>query len=1070
MPEKKQDKEGLTGLMTRRPVAANLLMVFLLVGGLMMSFRIRQEVFPEFQLDLVTVTVPYPGAGPEEVEKGIVEAVEEEVRGLDGVKKVSSTASEGVGFVVIELMEGTNANKALQDIKNAVDGITTFPEDAERPLVQLATTRHQVISLVLFGDVPRHAMRDLAERARDELLSRKNITLVDLAGVRPMEISIEVPRDTLRRYGLTLEQVARTIRASALELPGGGVRTRSGEVLLRVYERRDWGSQFRNIPVISRPDGSRVLLGDIATIEDGFAETDDSAWFNGKPAVMLNVYRIGDQTPIDVARTVKEYAADLEKSLPPGVGVATWDDASEIYADRIRLLLKNGTMGLVLVLLLLGTFLETKLAFWVAMGIPTSIIGSLLFLPALGVSLNMISLFAFIITLGIVVDDAIIVGENVYRLRQEGRPFLEAAIAGTRQIAMPVIFSVLTNIVAFLPMFYVPGVMGKIFKVIPAVVIVVFSISLIEALLILPAHLGHSRRSEHRGVFGLLRRVQDRANRGLVWVIERLYRPLAERTLDHRYLAFSTGLALLLLTVGYVKSGRISLIAIPRVESDLAAVNLVLPFGSPASRTRAILVRLEAAANRLMEEYGGRAKVCRGVFTHVGGLARGRGPMSRGGGSGKGHLGTVQIFFIGADRRPFSTQEFVARWRKLTGPVLGVESLVFKSDIGGPSAGAAVNIQLAHRSIATLEAAAADLADRIRQVSGVRDVDDGFSPGKVQWNFRVLPEGRSLGLTALEIGRQVRDAYYGAEALRQQRGRNEVKVMVRYPKADRDRLHSVEDFILRSPLGGEVPLREAASLSPGRAYTSINRVDGRRTVNVTADVFPRSMTTPVLNSILGGHLPEVLQRYPGLTYTLEGERRELRDSMQSLLQGFALAMIAIFAMLAIPFDSYTQPLIVMTSIPFGIVGAVLGHVMMGYNISIISMMGIVALSGVVVNDSLVLIDYTNQCRRRGMSARESLMAAGVRRFRPILLTSVTTFFGLMPMIFETSMQARFLIPMAISLGYGILFATGITLLLVPALYLILEDFHGARDWLGGRSRPVASTADSGPELVADRKI
>ncbi|NOY80467.1 MAG: efflux RND transporter permease subunit [Kiritimatiellaeota bacterium] len=1067
MPEKTEDKEGLTGLMTRRPVAANLLMVFLLVGGLIMSFRIKQEVFPEFQLDLVTVTVPYPGAGPEEVEKGIVEAVEEEVRGLDGVKKVSSTAAEGVGTVVVELMEGTDANKALQDVKNAVDSITTFPEDAERPLIRLATTRHQVISLVLFGDVPRHAMRDLAERVRDELLAKKNITLVDLSGVRPMEIGVEVPRDTLRRYGLTLEQVARTIRASALELPGGGVRTRSGEILLRVYERRDWGSQFRNIPVISRPDGSRVLLGDIATIKDGFAETDDSAWFDGKPAVMLNVYRIGKQTPIDVARTVKEYAADLEKRLPPGVRVAPWDDASEIYADRMRLLLKNGTMGLVLVLLLLGAFLETKLAFWVAMGIPTSVIGSLLFLPIMGVSINMISLFAFIITLGIVVDDAIIVGENVYRLRQEGRPFLEAAIEGTRQIAMPVVFSVLTNIVAFLPMFYVPGVMGKIFKVIPAVVIIVFSISLVEALLILPAHLGHSRRSESRGVFGLLQRLQGWTNRGLGWVIERLYRPAAEQTLAHRYIAFCAGIALLLLTVGYVKSGRISLIAIPRVESDMAAVNLVLPFGSPASRTRAILARLEAAANRLMEEYGGRAKICRGVFAHVGGLASGRGPMARGGGAGVGHLGTVLVLFVGADRRPFSTQEFVARWRKMTGPVAGVESLVFKSDIGGPSAGDAVNIQLAHWNIDTLEAAAADLAGRIRRIGAVRDVDDGFSPGKIQWNFRVLPEGRSLGLTALEIGRQVRNAYYGAEALRQQRGRNEVKVMVRFPKADRDRLHSVENFILRSPLGGEIPLREAATVRPGRAYTVINRVDGRRTVNVTADVFPRSMTSPVLSSLLDGPLPEVLQRYPGLTYSLEGERRELRDSMQSLVQGFCLAMIAIFAMLAIPFDSYSQPLIVMTSIPFGIVGAVLGHVMMGYNISIISMMGIVALSGVVVNDSLVLIDYTNQCRRQGLAAKEALMAAGIRRFRPILLTSVTTFFGLMPMIFETSVQARFLVPMAISLGYGILFATGITLLLVPALYLILEDLHRAHDWLRGRPRSAPGT---GPEIAADRRI
>lgn len=1041
------EKEGLIGLMARRPVIANLMMIFLLVGGLTMSLRIKQEVFPEFQLDLITISVPYPGASPEEVERGIIESIEEEVRGLDGVKKVSASAVEGMGTVTVELLEGTNANKALQDVKNVIDSITTFPEDAERPIINLATSRHQVISLVLYGKLSRHAMRNLAENVRDELLGKKGITLVDLAGIRPMEISIEIPRDTLRRYNLTLAQVAQIIRASSLELPGGGVRTKAGEILLRVYERRDWGRQFHSLPIISRPDGSRVLLSDIATIRDGFADTDDSAWFNGQPAIMLNVYRLGKQTPLGVSRIVRHYARELKQRLPADVGVATWNDASEIYADRIRLLLKNGTMGLLLVVLLLGAFLETRLAFWVAMGIPTSVIGSLLLMPILGVSINMISLFAFIITLGIVVDDAIIVGENVYRLRQEGGSFVDAAIVGTKQIAVPVVFSVLTNIVAFVPMLFVPGVMGKIFKVIPSVVILVFAISLIEALLILPAHLAHASVTTPHGAFGLLRGIQNHMNRLLSRVIEYLYQPLIKLCLTHRYITFCLGMGLLLLTVGYVKSGRISLIAIPKIESDIAAVNLVLPFGTPAARTREILAHLEDCANQLMQQNGGREKISRGVFTRVGGLAQGRKAIHRQSGSGGGHLGTVQIFFVKRKFRSFSTEDFISRWRKLAGPIPGVESIVFRSDIGGPSAGNAINIQLSHHNLKTLEVAAHDLALRLQKISGVRDVDDGFSPGKIQLNFRILPAGRSLGLTPLEVGRQIRNAYYSAEALRQQRGRNELKVMVRFPKIDREHLYSVENFILRAPNGSEIPFREAAAIRPGRAYTVINRVDGRRTDNVTADVSPQSMTTPVLETIRNGPLPEILKRYPGLTFSLEGERRELRDSMSSLVQGFLLAMLVIFAMLAIPFNSYTQPLIIMTAIPFGIVGAVIGHVLMGYNLSIISMMGIVALSGVVVNDSLVLIDFTNQCRNQKMSARDALITAGMRRFRPILLTSLSTFFGLMPMIFETSVQARFLIPMAISLGYGILFATGITLLFVPSLYLILDDIHNLHAWL-----------------------
>ena len=1019
--------------MARNGVAANLLMVILLVGGGLMAFQVKQEVFPDFDLDRVWVTVPYPGAGPDEVEKGILLSIEDGVRGLDGVKEVRARAFEGSGIVEVELLLGADANKALADTRNAVDRITSFPEEAERPIVSLQTTRRQVISLVAYGDQDERVLRELGERMRDELLQDPRITLVELAGIRPPEIAVEVSQANLRTYKLTLDDIAAQVAATALELPAGGVKTPSGEVLLRTAERRDFGREFENIALVSTADGAEVRLADIATVLDAFEDTDEASFFNGRPTVMVNVFRVGDQTPLEVAAAVNEYAEDLRETLPPGLHLATWRDWSEIYGDRMGLLLRNGAIGLILVLAVLGLFLGGRLAFWVTMGIPVSFLGAMLLLPAMNVSINMISLFAFITALGIVVDDAIIVGENIYECRRPGRPPLTAAVQGVRGVATPVVFSVLTNIAAFMPLFFVPGVVGKMFGLIPAIVISVFTISLIECLFVLPAHLSHQRRraasAASRGPRGL--------GRMLMWFVRKLYTPLLHAALRWRYLTIAVGLAVLAVTAGFIAGGRISFRLMPYVQSDIAVANVVLPYGVPVEHTKAVVDRLVEGARGVIAEHDGD-RILRGIFAQIGRVAggwHGLGGLSLRG----GHQATVEVLLVPSDQREITPEQLVTEWRKRVGELPGLESLSFKYNIG-PSAGAPIDIQLSHPEREVLEAAAKDLAERLKSFAGVKDIDDDVALGKPQLDFKIRQEARSLGLTHSRIARQVHSAFYGAEAIRQQRGRDELKVMVRLPAEERRSEYDVEQLLIRTPTGGEIPLFEAAEVVRNRAYTEIKRAQGRRVLDVTADVVPgEADPNKVLAELRDGALPELLARYPGLRYSFGGEQKELKAAMAGIGRGLVLALIAIFAMLAIPLKSYAHPLIVMAAIPFGIVGAVAGHVIMGYSLSVISMMGIVALSGVVVNDSLVLIHSTNKRRREGASAFDAVAGAGARRFRPIILTSLTTFCGLAPMIFETSVQARMMIPMAVGLGFGVLFATFVTLLLVPALYLVTED-------------------------------
>jgi multidrug efflux pump subunit AcrB len=783
---------------------------------------------------------------------------------------------------------------------------------------------------------------------------------------------------------------------------------------------------------------------------------------------MIRVYRIGEQKPLEVAAAVREQTEKVAAWLPEGVKIAQWRDMSEIYAQRVDLLMRNAAMGLVLVMLCLGLFLELRVAFWVTMGIPTSFMGALLLMPGMDVSINMITLFAFIVVLGMVVDDAIVVGENIYERTQRGESYLEASIAGTGEVGVPVVFSVLTTVAAFSPLFFVPGFSGKLFSVIPVIVISVLLISLVESLFILPAHLGHMKAPRPDGIYAAIHRQQQKISRGLERFIVRFYTPVARAALRWRYLTLAIGAAMLIVAIGYMRAGLIGFRFFPAIDGDVVTAAVELPYGASVEQTRAVQRRILTAAQALIAEHGGDP-IKRGLFAQIGSRGPVMGPGGAGNQSGGGHLANVQAYFVASDLRDFETSKFAAEWRERVGAVPEAKSLNFSFNMG-PSAGRPIDVELSHTNEAVLELAAEEVAAALRTYEGVADVENGVALGKPQLDLTLRPEAIGLGLSATDIARQVRGAFYGAEALRQQDGRNEVRVLVRLPRAERRSEHDVEELLIRTPQGGEIPLREAAEIARGRSWPSIERADGRRIVHVTADI-RQGETTPGL--VLGKLTEDVLTglpaKYPALTWALGGENREQRESLGSLGSGAMMALLAIYALLAIPFRSYVQPLIVMAAIPFGLVGALTGHVILGLELSVMSMMGMVALSGVVVNDSLVLVDATNEFhQRQGMPHFEAVAAAGARRFRPILLTSITTFFGLMPMILEPSVQARFLIPMAVSLGFGVMFATGITLLIVPSLYLAVEDVRNAVRWY--RGEPLVSTEPAPPEVRDPRSL
>ncbi|MDF2378354.1 MAG: efflux RND transporter permease subunit [Verrucomicrobiales bacterium] len=1025
-----EGEKGILAWFARNHVAANLLMITIVVTGILVARNIRQEVYPVYELNTVEIDMDYRGASPEEVERSIIVPIESELRGMELVRRIVSISREGSGYVEIEVMPNFDRNRALQEVTAAVQQISLFPDDAEPPEVSLgAGRRREVIRLAVYGDLDQQSLVRFARQLEDGLLAEPGIALVELRGAQRPEILVEVPQDRLRALNLTLGEIARAIDAAALDVPAGTLRTPGGDILLRTTERRESGSGFADLPILSTSEGARVKLSDIATIIDGFEEQERENYFNGRRAVSLEVYSSETQPPLEVARTVRKFVEKLEPTLPPSVQISLSRDRSVDYAERVNLLIQNGATGLILVLIALGFFLELRVAFWTAIGIPVSILGSLVLMPLMDASINMISLFGFIITLGIVVDDAVVVGEDIFHKISKGMSRGDAAVAGAKQMLVPVVFAVSTNIIAFLPLLFVPGEIGQFFKILPAVVIAVFVVSLVECLFILPSHLAFSRAKEDSQTwFARFERRQTRFRERLDDAMERAYRPLLDLAIRFRYFTLAAFSAALLIMGAWILSGRIDFIFRPAIETDFVQAEIELPSGTPVDRTREVVFAIEAAAKRAVEKTGEK-DILVGYQMEVA--------------DGSSNEGEVSVMLVPQSQREITGSGFVELWRDEIGDIPDLESLFFDWLIG-PGGEAEIDVQLAHPDIATLRHAADEVAEAIARYPGVEDIRKSFGREMPQLSFEIKPEGRSLGITARDLGSQIRDAFFGAEALRQPRDRQELRVMVRLPESDRRSMSGLEDLLIRTRDGGEIPIAQAATISESSAPVRIERVDGGRVVNVTANVVPTVTTgNRVLDAFSEEELVTILNRHPGLRYSFEGDQREQRDAMNRLIAGLIGALFAIFAIMAAILRSYSQAIIVLLTIPWSLSGAVLGHELLGFDLSIFSVFGMIALCGMVVNGAFVLAVTRNRYFEEGAALDTVTRTAALRRFRPILLTAITTFLGLGPMIFETSTQALFLVPMAISLGIGTLVSTVVILLLIPASFRIVEDFTRA---------------------------
>lgn len=1020
--ENLETEKGPIAFMARRPIITNLLMIIFLAGGIYTMYSIQKEVFPQFQLDIVEVSVVYPGAAPEEVEQGIVLPVEEKVREVQGIKEIISTANEGSGTVEIWLIPGTDRMKALQDINQAVSRVQTFPDDIERPQIILQNQQMDVMQVGIYGDVDVWTLRILAERLRTRLLSNDQITQVEIGNVPDFVTHVEIPRNTLLKYNLTLGQVADLIENSSRDIPAGSIETLSGEILLRMEERKLVAEEFAKIDIISSESGSTVTLGDIASIRDGFEEVGFHGQFEQQNTVDLEVFRIGKQSPLEIEATVKAILKEFESSLPPGVQVRIESNRAEDFRERLSLLTENGLMAILIVLVILGLFLEYRLAFWVMMGMTISFVGAMLFFPAVGISINMISMFGFLIVLGIVVDDAIVVGENIYEYRQKGYSYMDAAILGARDVSKPVIISILTTVIAFVPLLFIPGETGKYWWPLPVVVIVVLFVSLFEALFILPSHVTQAPKTrKHRWIL-TLETWQGTIAAGFNRFVIRTYKPFLNLCLRNRYLTFSAAISLLILVGGFGYSDHMGMVLMPEVAADEIEAAVRLPVGTTNDQAAKIAEEITTNTRKMFETHN-LYEVAYGVKTNV---------------RGKDFI-DVEIVMKPPDEREMGPKELIELWRDNIGDIKGVDQINFEAERGPGGARQDISVDLSHPDINVLERASAEFLQRVQDFSETRDVSDNYNKGKLQLGFELLPEGRNLGLTPNIVGQQIRDAFFGALAMRQLRGINEFEVRVKLPLEERKDMDYLEDFIIQAPNGVAVPLLDVVRIKEGETFTNINRRDGKRVVNVGMDVEPPAAQTRVLKALNERVLPQLRADFPGVSWTYEGSQAEMRESTAALWSGFVIAMLLIFCLLAVALGSYTQPIVIMLAIPFGIVGAVIGHILLGYDLSLVSLMGVIALSGVVVNDSLIMIDYANKNRDKATSAYEAIHEAGVRRFRPIVLTTLTTFGGLTPIILETSSQAMQLIPMAISLGFGIIFATAIILVIVPCLYLIFDD-------------------------------
>ena len=1026
------------------PVAANLAMIILLLGGTYGALTTNQEEFPNIDIGMVQIHVPYLGAAPIEAEKAVCVRIEESIEGLDGIDKVRSAATEGMCAVYAELKMDANETAVLNEIKSRVDGINSFPVETEKPVVSKLTLAKRVLQIAVSGNTDERTLKEIARELRDEISEIDGISLVNVSYTRPYEISIEVSELELRRYGITLNQVTQAIKSSSFDMPGGTIKTNNGEILIRTTGQAYWGAEFEEVIVVTKKDGTRVTLGEIATIRDTFEEGDLVAEFNGVRGVVVNVSQVGKEDLMQIARDTKVIVEEFETRLPPEISLDIWIDTSEELKERMTVLLKNAGGGLALVLIVLTLFLKFKIAMWVAVGIPVALLGTLAFLPLFDMTISTMTIMAFILVLGIVVDDAIVVGERIYGHERLGKDPLKAAVEGTWEVSTPVIFGVLTTIAAFLPLVLADGRLSQFFAVIGYVVIIALACSIVESQLILPSHLAHrSRREPSNRLTKSWTRFQGKLAQGLENVASGGYQKFLLQTLKSRYIATSVGLGILILALSLIFSGRVIFGFFPSVEGDRVYATIELPEGISVETTLVAAQKMVVAAEKvnlkMTEELGLERPLIRNIFSSIGQQGDRQGP-GRPAGPGQSNMAEVAIQLAPlSERNNISSKVVANRWREYTGAIPDAVKLGF--DASSFSAGAPFEVQLKGKDVDRLREAAEELKGELGRFDGMFDISDSFRSGKQEIQLSLLPEARNLGLTLNDLATQVRNAFYGAQAQRVQRGEDDVRVMVRFPEAERKSIGSLEDMYIRTPDGNQVPFYSVAKFEIKRGYSTINRIDGRRTVSVSADV-DRGVVAPeeILASVQTGVFPSLTEKYPDVDILLGGEQMERFNSMTSLMIGFAFSLIVIYGLLAIPLKSYLQPLVIMSVIPFGAVGAIVGHYVLDVQLMFFSALGIVALAGVVVNSSLVLVDYANRQRREGIELFQAIVNACTLRFRPILLTSVTTFVGLIPLMTTVTPATGPFLPIAISLAWGVLFATFITLLLVPCLYLMVEDW------------------------------
>lgn len=1016
-------------------VAANLLMASILISGLLiLNTKIPLEVFPTTEARTISVSVSLRGATPEDTEKGIAILVEEAVQDLEGIKQLRSRSTEGRASVTIEMDNNADAQKLLNDVKGRVDAINNFPGSAEKPVVRLAQRTREVISVVVAGPQSEQEIRQLAENVRDDILNLDGVTQVQLDSVRPYEITIEVNQDVLRQYGISLSQISQAINASSRDLSSGNIKTSGGDVLIRSSGQAYRQDEYENIIILTQNDGSLIRLKDIARVKDGFEDSDFSSRFNGKNAAFIDVYRIGDQSAIEIAGKVKAYLEQKRFTMPKNVDLTYWRDRSVIVKNRLATLTGNAIQGGILVLALLTLFLRPAIAFWVFIGIPVSFMGAFFLMPIMGVTLNIFSLFAFILVLGIVVDDAIVTGENIYAHMRHSENGLQAAIKGTQEVTVPVTFGILTTVAAFMPLAFIEGRRGDIFAQIPIVVIPILLFSLIESKFVLPSHLKHLRLRKDKVETNAFSRFQQRFADGFEQAIIKYYRPILNLSLRNKATTLISFIGVLVVIINLISSGWMRFTFFPRVESETAVASLSMPAGTPYDVTDHYISKMTDAAFTLKQKYYEQEGVdlILDINATTGGSGRSQGS----------HLGRVMFQTVPPEQRDLKigSSQLVREWRELIGEVPGAQSLTYRAEIGRTSD--PIDIQFAGNDFEELAEIADNVKEQLAKYPALFDITDSMSNGKEELQIELNEQAHALGLTRNDMLSQIRAAYFGIQVQRIQRGRDDVRVMLKLPKTERRSIAGLEDLRILTPQKQSVPLSQLATLTPDTSPTAIHRIDRFRTMTVNADAIKSQANMTVINAELKAFIDELLVQYPGVNYEFEGEAREQRESFGSMTIGLLVMLFVIYGLLAIPFQSYLQPIIVMSVIPFGIIGAIGGHWLMGMDLTILSLMGMMALVGVVINDSLVLVDYINKRYREGTATlMDAVLNAGVARFRPVMLTSLTTFIGLMPLLFEKSTQAQFLIPMAVSLAFGIIFATFITLILVPINYVLIEKMR-----------------------------